>query len=128
MLLLLLLLLLLHWYMVAHSLQDYHGGTCLAPEQLCIAGKFSTTPLIHMCCCWSTPQAQLQQFKLSEVLTAAQRKQRNTQYKAALEAQIAEAEARSVLDDVFMAERERELNRRLIVTARGMMSSMGMGH
>jgi hypothetical protein len=32
-----------------------------------------------------------------------------------------------VLDDVFMVERERELNRRLIVTARGMMSSMGSG-
>jgi glutamate mutase epsilon subunit len=70
-------------------------------------------------------QAQLQQFKLSESLTAAQRKQRNAQYKAALEAQIAEAEARQVLDDVFMAGRERELNRQLIVTARGMMSSMG---
>jgi hypothetical protein len=32
-----------------------------------------------------------------------------------------------VLDDVFMVERERELNRRLIVTARGMMGSMGLG-
>jgi hypothetical protein len=32
-----------------------------------------------------------------------------------------------VLDDVFMVERERELNRRLIGTARGMMSSMGAG-
>jgi hypothetical protein len=41
-------------------------------------------------------QAKLQQFKLSESLTAAQRKQRNAQYKAALEAQIAEAEARQV--------------------------------
>ncbi|WIA35125.1 hypothetical protein OEZ86_003606 [Tetradesmus obliquus] len=72
-------------------------------------------------------EAQLQQFRLCESLTAAQRRQRNAQYKAALEAQIAEAEARAVLDDVFMAERERALNRRLIVTACGMMAGLGQG-
>jgi hypothetical protein len=56
--------------------------------------------MAFFCCCMlslgSSLQAKLQQFKLSESLTAAQRKQRNAQYKAALEAQIAEAEARQV--------------------------------
>lgn len=69
-------------------------------------------------------QADLRQFQLSESMTAEQRKQRNAQYKAALEAQIAEAEARQVLDDVFMVEHESKLNRRLISMARGTLNGM----
>eukprot|EP00775_Hariotina_reticulata_P003256 gene3256-3534_t len=71
-------------------------------------------------------EADLQHFQHAERLTEQHRRERNLDYRRALEQQIAEDEARAVLDDVFMAEKERELNRQLVTHVAGGLAGLDM--
>lgn len=69
-------------------------------------------------------QAELAEFKLTEALTAEQRRKRNQQHHAALHAQIADMERRMVADDIGMDDRERALNARLLQQAKTAMAAL----
>lgn len=71
-------------------------------------------------------QANLQEFQHAERLTEQHRRDRNLDHRRALEQQIAEDEARAVLDDVFMAKKERELNRQLVTHVAGGLAGLDM--
>jgi hypothetical protein len=68
----------------------------------------------------------LHQFQHEERFTEQQRRKKNLDYRRALEQQIAEAEARAVLNDVFMDERERDLNMQLVAHTAAGLASMHM--
>lgn len=71
------------------------------------------------------PQTGLLQAGADDAASAESRRARNSQYKAALEAQIGEAEGRRLLDDVFMTEQERQLNGQLLGAARAQLAGRG---
>lgn len=73
----------------------------------------------------SCTQEELLRARADDAASAEARRARNSRYRAALEAQIGEAEGRRLLDDVFMTTLERQLNSQLLDAARAQLLGPG---